>query len=160
MGCGAVARSGLAVLAVVLALGVGGAQASGGDIASEVARQVAGELVSRGYSDVTVSWTWLGRLRVTGVIDGRAREIILHPTSGEVLRDFLAPAPVLTAGGDGGSDDGGQAAAAVSDGAAVSAGVAALGAPVAGDVPAAAGAEPALLDGVTATVTRDGAGGK
>lgn len=81
------------------------ARADGGEAARAVAQRVAAEMVEAGYTDVEVGWTWLGRLRVTGRIDGRDREIILHPTSGEVLRDFLAPPEVAAAPWESDDDD-------------------------------------------------------
>ncbi|WRH64405.1 MAG: PepSY domain-containing protein [Fuscovulum sp.] len=74
-------------------------------------------LQQKGYRDILVTRTWLGRLRVVGWIDGRAREIIVHPTSGEVLRDFLDPIEVeveVEAGG-GNDSDGVGAARRVTD---------------------------------------------
>lgn len=57
-------------------------------------------LRQEGYQGVTVEQTWLGRLRIIAFLDGRRREIILHPTSGEVLRDVLDP-PVVQTASDG-----------------------------------------------------------
>lgn len=52
------------------------------------------DLQRDGYTEIETGWTWLGRLYVTAWRDGREREIVIHPTSGEVLRDILGPAPV------------------------------------------------------------------
>lgn len=114
-------RFGVLVAVVWLAVaGAGAAAAQGGAEAEPAVAQVlADELRERGYSDVSVGWTWLGRLRVVGWIDGREREIIVHPTSGEILRDVMVPVPPATVLADG-QDRSGQR-----DGAA--AGVAAAG---------------------------------
>lgn len=66
------------------------------------------ELEAEGYRDILVRWTWLGRLRIVAWREGQRREIILHPTTGEVLRDLTDPSTSLYADGD--SDAPGPAA--------------------------------------------------
>ena len=41
-----------------------------------------------GYEEITISKTWLGRIRIIAEKDEIEREIILIPRTGEVLRDF------------------------------------------------------------------------
>ena len=57
-------------------------------------------LAREGYRDIKVEWTWLGRLRIVAWLDGRRREVILHPTTGEVLRDLTLPPETAYAQGD------------------------------------------------------------
>jgi hypothetical protein len=45
-------------------------------------------LVGQGYEIVNVGRTWLGRLRVVAENDEIRREIVINPTTGEVLRDY------------------------------------------------------------------------
>ena len=54
-----------------------------------LAQPVVAQLEREGYSGIRVYETWLGRLRIIAMIDGRRREVILHPTSGAILRDYL-----------------------------------------------------------------------
>ncbi len=92
-------------LAVVLALAA--LRAEAGTREDEVVAQ----LVAEGYAHVRVETTWLGRIRIVGLLDGRLREIVLHPTSGEVLRDYTAPAVTMMANDEGGDE--GSAAVSV-----------------------------------------------
>lgn len=57
-------------------------------------------LQHEGYSDITVDTTWLGRVRILAWMNGRWREIVLHPTSGEVLRDVVEMPDIEMADGD------------------------------------------------------------
>ena len=41
-----------------------------------------------GYDEITVSRTWLGRIRIIAEKDEIEREVILHRATGEVLRDY------------------------------------------------------------------------
>lgn len=74
------------------------------------------ELQRDGYSRIETGWTWLGRLYVTAWRDGREREIVIHPTSGEVLRDILGPATVQVTGLADQPDGSGAGAIAGPDG--------------------------------------------
>ncbi len=51
--------------------------------------QIAQQLRRRGYSDIAVSRTLLGRVRITAERGGSRREIIVNPSSGEILRDMV-----------------------------------------------------------------------
>ncbi|WP_373051193.1 hypothetical protein [Thalassovita aquimarina] len=89
--------------------------------ADGVRDSVVSQLKQQGYQEITVSRTWLGRIRILARRDGERREIIVNPRTGEILRDFWASeddsGPVILAnpgppstGGDGpdggGSDSG------------------------------------------------------
>jgi len=41
-----------------------------------------------GYEDIEVTRTWLGRVRIVAEKGEIEREVILHPRTGEVLRDY------------------------------------------------------------------------
>jgi hypothetical protein len=72
---------------------------------------VVAQLVSQGYRDISVSKTWLGRIRIVATRDGGTREIVLNPGTGEILRDLWTASDgaagsvsiVDDAGRDGGS---------------------------------------------------------
>ena len=101
-----------------LAVAVSGA---GPGLAQGYADTLLAELRREGYRDIVVSRTLLGRLRVQAARNGRLREIVLNPNTGEILRDlWLVESGDDTGGGksrgsgrsggssDGGSDDGGS----------------------------------------------------
>lgn len=81
------------------------------------------ELRREGYRDIVVSRTLLGRLRIQAARDGRLREIVLNPNSGEILRDlWLVEAQEASAQGSagtsrasGGSDDSGSSSGGSGD---------------------------------------------
>lgn len=56
-----------------------------------VAQPYVLSLKAEGYGGISVSTSWLGRIRIVAWLDGTKREIVLHPTSGEVLRDVMEP---------------------------------------------------------------------
>jgi hypothetical protein len=60
-----------------------------GVLADAVGDDIARQLRRRGYSDISVSRTLLGRVRVTGRRGMLEREIIVNPNSGEILRDLV-----------------------------------------------------------------------
>jgi hypothetical protein len=71
-------------------------------MARDFADTIISQLRSQGYTEVTVTSTWLNRTRIFAQSDDAQREIILNPRTGEILRD-------LYIGGDSGSriyDDG------------------------------------------------------
>lgn len=55
------------------------------------AEAVANRLRDQGYSDIEIERTFLRRLRVEAEKDGQVREIVIHPRTGAVLRDFTYP---------------------------------------------------------------------
>ena len=97
------------------------AQAAQAETAAEaVSRQLRGF----GYGQIKVSRTWLGRVRITAERGKTAREIVIDPRTGEVLRDLSTDAGTVIigrtsganrtisdssgGGGDDGADDGGD----------------------------------------------------
>ena len=47
------------------------------------------ELREDGYDNIRISRTFLGRLRFTGSQPGRRREIVVNPSNGAILRDYV-----------------------------------------------------------------------
>lgn len=58
--------------------------------AQDVGSQISQQLQEQGYKDVSISKTWLGRLRIEANSEEQTREIIVNPRTGEILRDFLS----------------------------------------------------------------------
>jgi hypothetical protein len=54
----------------------------------DIRHRIEAALVAQGYSIVSVERTWLGRLRIVAQNSEIQREIVLHMTTGEVLRDY------------------------------------------------------------------------
>jgi len=48
---------------------------------------IVDQLQKQGYSDVRVGRTLLGRTRIVAEGEGREREIVVNPRTGEILRD-------------------------------------------------------------------------
>ncbi len=99
------------------------------DYTDDVVRQ----LMAQGYQNITVTKTWLGRIRIIATREGGTREIVLNPRTGEILRDLWTgtDGTVRTvsivddvpkgggsnSGGSGsGSDDGGSSGGGSDDG--------------------------------------------
>ncbi len=61
---------------------------AGTAMARDVADTIVRQLRAQGYSDVTVTSTWLNRTRIHGRSSNAEREIILNPNTGEILRDL------------------------------------------------------------------------
>lgn len=55
---------------------------------AEAADDIVAELRAAGYSNIVVERTLLGRVRITGETDRHRREVVLDPTTGEILRDL------------------------------------------------------------------------
>jgi|GEM_PF-1492657 len=70
------------------ALALGGLLAASPAVARSLAESIARQLTQQGFGDVQVEDTWLGRARITGTRGGEAREIVVNPKTGEVLRDL------------------------------------------------------------------------
>lgn len=86
--------------------------------------QILAQLRAQGFENIEVETTWLGRARIAAVRGGVNREIVVNPTTGEVLRDLWLSASgggprTITIGnesdadhggnsGDGGGDNGGS----------------------------------------------------
>lgn len=50
--------------------------------------RVTQQLAKQGYSEIVISRTWLGRIRIEAYGGTASREIILNPRTGEILRDY------------------------------------------------------------------------
>lgn len=80
---------------------------------ADLESQMVRRLRKDGYSQITVSRTLLGRMRIVAFGHGGMREIILNPQTGEVLRDVWiasdgSSGPAALANDDTGSDGGGS----------------------------------------------------
>lgn len=51
--------------------------------------QIVRELTEEGYWEIRITRTWLGRLRILAVGEQGVREIVIHPSTGVILRDYL-----------------------------------------------------------------------
>lgn len=108
---------------LIMAVSVVGTVAAAAGIADQIVRQLQDD----GYTDIVLEKTWLGRIRITAVSSEGTREIILNPSTGEILRDLwiaraggsktatLIKDPAVTPpkkddgkGDDGKDDDGGD----------------------------------------------------
>ena len=58
---------------------------------ASVADQIITMLRDQGYTEIRISRTWLGRVRILAVSDQYWREIIISPRTGEILRDYWEP---------------------------------------------------------------------
>jgi hypothetical protein len=65
-----------------------GLLSAGAAMARDFADTIVSQLRSQGYTDVTVTSTWLNRTRIFAKSDDAQREIILNPRTGEILRDL------------------------------------------------------------------------
>ncbi|MEM1265359.1 MAG: hypothetical protein AAGI50_05015 [Pseudomonadota bacterium] len=57
--------------------------------AQSVVEQVTDQLQRQGFVVEEVERTWLGRIRVVARTDRFRRELVVVPTTGEILRDYL-----------------------------------------------------------------------
>lgn len=86
--------------------------------AASLEEQVVNQLREQGFTEIRMSRTLLGRVRITAEGRGFEREIILNPRTGEILRDFWDDAD-KDAGlfsPSGHDDDGGRGGAEGRDG--------------------------------------------
>jgi hypothetical protein len=68
---------------------------------------VTSSLQAQGFEVRLVHWTFLGRIRIIAVSADIRREIVINPTTGEILRDYsqrIVEAPVPRQDHDNGSD--------------------------------------------------------
>ena len=56
--------------------------------AQTVQDRIVTQLTAEGFSDIRVSRTWLGRVRIVAEEDGTRREVVINPANGLILRDF------------------------------------------------------------------------
>lgn len=57
-------------------------------VAASYEDSVVAQLRAQGYKRISVETTLLGRVKISAVLNGGRREIILNPRTGEVLRDL------------------------------------------------------------------------
>lgn len=57
--------------------------------AETVEERIIGQLSREGYRKISVSRTFLGRIRITASGARGTREIVLNPSTGAVLRDYV-----------------------------------------------------------------------
>lgn len=68
-------------------------------LAETVVERIERELVQQGFTTIKSHRTWLGRVLIDATNATEKREIVVNPTSGEILRDFTR-----TLGGQGSAD--------------------------------------------------------
>jgi hypothetical protein len=73
---------------ILLAALVASLAAAGSAAADGFADTIVRQLRAQGYSQVSVSDTWLGRTRIFAQSGNAEREIVLDPRTGEILRDI------------------------------------------------------------------------
>lgn len=56
--------------------------------AAPTLKEIVAQLELQGYSDISISRTWLGRTRIEAENGTHEREIIFNQRTGEILRDF------------------------------------------------------------------------
>ena len=56
---------------------------------TSVRETIVSELQSEGYEEIRISRTWLGRTRFVAQNGRRYREIVVNPTTGVILRDYI-----------------------------------------------------------------------
>lgn len=76
---------------------------AGMGLAEGLDQAVVAELQKQGYTSVKVSTTWLGRIIIRARLNGGHREIVINPTTGEILRDYSSAA-IQVADDDRGGD--------------------------------------------------------
>ena len=93
-------------------------------LAEPIDEVIVAQLQAQGYSQSTVTRTFLGRIRIDATLGDLRREIVLNPRTGEILRDYQGGTQMAAAGGKGGATVGavdtgatalGTAAPALSD---------------------------------------------
>lgn len=73
-------------VALIAALVLSGAGAA---LAGSVTEAITEQLRGQGYTQVTVTRTFLGRDRIVASGPAREREIIVNPRTNEILRDYV-----------------------------------------------------------------------
>lgn len=75
-----------------LFVGTAAALVPGAAFAKDFADKIVRRLRKQGYTDISSSRTFLGRVRIVAWRGGESREIILNPYTGEILRDVWTAA--------------------------------------------------------------------
>ena len=71
-------------LIVILMLAIAPATAN----AQTAEETIIVQLRAQGFEDLTITRTWLGRIRILALSADLRREIVFNPTTGEILRDY------------------------------------------------------------------------
>ena len=58
-------------------------------VAGTISEAAVAQLRTKGYNNITVRRTLLGRIRIIATTDETRREIVIHPLTGQILRDKL-----------------------------------------------------------------------
>mgnify|MGYP000644389250 CR=1 FL=1 len=69
---------------LILAASLAGSAAFAVGVTDEIVRQLQAD----GYTDIVLEKTWLGRIRIRAISPSGTREIIVNPSTGEILRDL------------------------------------------------------------------------
>lgn len=73
-----------------IVLGLAAALVAGRPAAAQTPTDtIVQQLRQQGYSNITVSRTWLGRIRIVGRSARGEREIVYNPSTGALMRDYL-----------------------------------------------------------------------
>ncbi|PYF09455.1 hypothetical protein C8J30_10827 [Rhodobacter viridis] len=86
-------RSPFPRLVRVAPLALGAVVCSASASLAETQDEIVSQMQAEGYSSIEVSTTWLNRVRIVGEGMPGAREVVIDPRNGEVLRDFTDPTP-------------------------------------------------------------------
>lgn len=73
---------------LILPLVAGAMISAGGAFAAALQDQLIDQLKNQGFTEIRISRTLLGRVRIKAEGGGFEREIIFNPRTGEILRDF------------------------------------------------------------------------
>lgn len=71
----------------------------------DVRGRIIQQLHDEGFTEIHVSKTWLGRLRFEAFSETARREIVVNPSTGVILRDYLQMLVAQGISGQGGSGD-------------------------------------------------------
>ncbi len=73
-----------------------------GVFAQALTDTLVAELRAQGFTKITLTRTWLGRILIIGMDEAGQREIVVNPNTGEILRDYFRPtADFADRNGDG-----------------------------------------------------------
>ncbi|MCX7890657.1 MAG: hypothetical protein N2422_13185 [Rhodobacteraceae bacterium] len=89
------------------------ALAAGPALAAGLEDDLVAQLRAQGFTEISVSRTWLGRVRILAEGPDGWREIVFNPRTGEILRDYWeasggSSVKILSSGGSGKSGNGGD----------------------------------------------------
>ena len=83
------------IIAIVILIGTGVFFFEDGiskpDMNDPVIQNLVEQLESEGYQVLTVTATWLGRIKVEAHSETNEREIVVAPGAGTILRDDISP---------------------------------------------------------------------